>query len=43
MLGAFRAPAGRSIPTALDLAVRFSSFAILGFGPWWLAAEIFYG
>lgn len=28
---------------AADLAIRFLTFAILGFGPWWLATEIVYG
>lgn len=25
-----------------DLALRFITFAILGFGPWWLAVEFLY-
>lgn len=25
-----------------DLALRFLTFAILGFTPWWLAVEFFY-
>ena len=26
-----------------DLAFRFFTFAILGFTPWWIATEFFYG
>jgi len=55
MSGSFRPASRAFIPTErvptnaanlrrwLDLAIRTITFAILGFGPWWLAVEFIYG
>lgn len=55
VFGSFRPASRAFIPTEpvptraadlrrlIDLALRTITFAILGFSPWWLAVEIFYG